>query len=93
MEHTYHNRLTYLISKVLKETVKETSYSVCIVSVIKNQEEANRVCASYQRQSYEKTRCVLITEDEIHVPSEIETRPSRFANDVIVFVLSFKPLK
>ena len=73
MEHTYHNRLTYLISKVLKETVKETSYSVCIVSVVKNQEEANRVCASYQRQSYEKTRCVLITEDEIHVPSEIET--------------------
>ena len=64
-QHTYRQRLAYVISKVLNRSIKEIPLSIQICSLVQNQEEADSVLASFHRQNYNAKTLTLISDYDI----------------------------
>lgn len=71
-EHTYVNRLRYMVAHVLQEQSEVTQYRVCIVSLVKNQMEAKRMLAAIRRQTYEELEWVFISETDIRSEQKVK---------------------
>lgn len=71
-EHTYVNRLRYMVAHVLQEQSEATHYRVCIVSLVKNQMEAKRMLAAIRRQTYRELEWVFISETEINGEQKVK---------------------
>jgi len=62
-EHTYRLRLEHLISKVLYQKVEQPVRRVLIYSFVESVQQAERIFALYQKQTYGQKELVLIVEN------------------------------
>ncbi|MGG3453184.1 glycosyltransferase family protein [Paenibacillus rhizolycopersici] len=61
-EHTYTNRLIYIVNTVFENELLTNSPRVAITARVQNLEEFNHVLRQYQRQSYKNTSFFIFTE-------------------------------
>jgi glycosyltransferase involved in cell wall biosynthesis len=83
-EHTYGQRLAYVVSKVRGESIKQSLPHIAVLAYAANQSELDRVQANYQRQAYASTTFYIVVDDEAI---------SRASDDVRVHMLTREQAK
>jgi len=68
-EHTYKERLEYLYKNIFGKTPQDTSPKIALFSIIKNQEEARRVKATFNRQNYANKQLFLFASAQSEISS------------------------
>lgn len=63
-EHTYQDRLAYVISKVSKEQLPSLLPQIIVIGYAKDQLQADRILQSFSRQRYESKTLVLVTPEQ-----------------------------
>lgn len=58
--HLCEDRLDYVVSKVFGHGMKPQLPTICVVSRVRDQEEADRVYAQFRRQKYERKQLILV---------------------------------
>lgn len=66
-KHLCEDRLDYIVSKVFGRSMKRQLPSVCVVSSVQSQEEADRVLRMFQCQRYDRKELLLV--GDVSVPS------------------------
>ncbi|KVL32313.1 glycosyl transferase family 1 [Burkholderia territorii] len=64
LEHTYQDRLAYVISKVSEETLPSLLPQIIVVAHAKDQTQADCVLHSFARQQYQAKMLVLVVPDQ-----------------------------
>lgn len=74
LEHTYRDRLNYVVEKVFDQKPEDNDSLpiVAMVSLIKNSSDLNKVLHRFQLQSYTKKRLYLIVENGIDLSELID---------------------
>lgn len=62
-EHTYADRLSYIVAKVAQKPFENDLPQVLMLAFVKNQADVDSVLASFGRQKYVKRRLLMIAQD------------------------------
>lgn len=71
-EHTYQDRLAYILAKIRGEPLADLMPNVFIVGYAKSRDEKNKLLAHFERQSYKNKRLLLVVDGDIRVEKELE---------------------
>lgn len=72
-QHTYKERIERVIGKVFTNYDQfPTPKQVTVFAIVKDQDQLERVMKNYERQAYESTKLVLLSEGDVSVDAEID---------------------
>lgn len=72
-QHTYKERIERVIGKVFTNYDQfPTPKQVTVFAIVKDQDQLERVMKNYERQTYESTKLVLLSEGDVSVDTEID---------------------
>ncbi len=72
-QHTYRERIERVASKVFTNYDQfPTPKQVTVFAIVKDQDQLERVMKNYERQAYESTKLVLLSEGDVSVDAEID---------------------
>lgn len=72
-EHTYGDRLMYLVNKVYENPLKEPPKTVAVIAKASNEKEAQKIIYHFKKQKYEDKKLFIITDcQEKHTENHIE---------------------
>ena len=67
-EHTYADRLSYIVSKVQNAPVPETMPVIAMVAFVDSIDSYDRILAAFDRQHYRHKKLYLVVSDEVALP-------------------------
>jgi len=70
-DHTYEDRLSYVVSKAFHKTNKPFSPSVLVTAFVGNDKDLSRIIDNYQRQNYANKRLLIVTSPDYQLPKEL----------------------
>ncbi|MDR0580389.1 MAG: glycosyltransferase [Campylobacteraceae bacterium] len=74
MEHTYEERLNYILSKVDSQKVKDSLPYVAMLAFAKNEDELKSILSSFKRQSYPKVSLYVLLGENLNTIKEEDER-------------------
>ncbi len=87
-EHLYEDRLAYIVNKVFGVNLRPHDPSVFICGFAKNNEEAERIIASYNRQNYKNCSLTIIGDVDISVSGITVINPEKAAKTAVESLFS-----
>lgn len=91
-EHTYEDRLNYIVSKVIGRKVQSALPVFQVIAKVSNQEELDVTLANFNRQNYAQKKLLLVCGGELNAQTakaqiaETQGQPNKNLNDAVEVV-------
>ncbi|MDR2342173.1 MAG: glycosyltransferase [Campylobacteraceae bacterium] len=69
MEHTYEERLNYILSKVNNQKAKNSLPNVAVLAFAKSEDELKSILSNFKRQSYSKASMYVLLDKNMNISS------------------------
>ena len=64
-EHTYKQRMSYILNKTLKQTIVNALPSVVVISAVENESELNKLIEMVEQQSHQPNKVLVLVNDAL----------------------------